>query len=345
MADTWQKVKRYPMETSDGQNAPTATVGAQAIARVREAAQRVRANVSRVIVGKGDVIDLLIVAILSEGHVLIEDVPGMGKTIMARALARSISSSFARVQGTPDLLPSDIIGVSYYNQKQGEFEFRRGPIFSNVALVDEINRATPRTQSALLEAMQERQVTVDGDTMPLGAPFLVVATQNPIELEGTFPLPEAQLDRFLLRLRVNYPSPDDELAMLYRFKETQPLDTLQPVISGDELVALLPAVRAVRVSEPVARYLLHIIQATRDYTTMRLGASPRASLALFRAAQALAATQGRDYVKPDDIKRLALPALAHRLLLSPTQMTYQTQDTERLLHEIVESVPAPVERV
>jgi MoxR-like ATPase len=312
---------------------------------VREVARLVRANVSRVIVGKDDVIDLLIVAMLSEGHVLIEDVPGMGKTMMARALARSVAASFARVQGTPDLLPSDVTGVSYYNQRQSAFEFRRGPVFANVVLVDEINRATPRTQSSLLEAMQERQVTVDGETMPLGAPFLVIATQNPIELEGTFPLPEAQLDRFLLRLRVTYPALDEELAMLYRFKDTQPLDSLQPVIGGDELAALFPAVRAVRVSEPVARYLLNIIHATREYPTMRLGASPRASLALFRASQALAAIQGRDYVKPDDIKRLALPTLAHRLLLSPTQMTYQTQDTERLLHEIVESVPAPVERV
>lgn len=333
------------MESSDGHSAPVNTDTATAIARVSEMARRVRANVARVIVGKQDAIDLLIVAILSEGHVLIEDVPGMGKTVMARALARSLAASFARVQGTPDLLPSDIIGVSYYNQRLSEFEFRRGPIFANVALVDEINRATPRTQSALLEAMQERQVTVDGVTMPLGAPFLVIATQNPIELEGTFPLPEAQLDRFLLRLRLNYPALDDELAMLYRFKESQPLDTLQPVITGAELGALLPVVRAVRVNEPVARYLLAIIHATREYPTMRLGASPRASLALFRAAQAYAAMQGRDYVKPDDIKRLAIPALAHRLLLSPTQMTYQTQDSERLLHEIVESVPTPVERV
>ncbi|HZC07570.1 MAG TPA: MoxR family ATPase [Ktedonobacterales bacterium] len=333
------------MESSAEQSASATPSSAPALARVRDIAQRVRANVSRVIVGKEDVIDLLIVAILCEGHVLIEDVPGMGKTMMARALARSIAASFARVQGTPDLLPSDIVGVSYYNQRQSAFEFRRGPIFSNVVLVDEINRATPRTQSALLEAMQERQVTVDGETMPLTAPFLVIATQNPIELEGTFPLPEAQLDRFLLRLRVTYPTLDEELAMLYRFKESQPLDTLQPVISGDELVALLPLVRAVRVNEPVARYLLDVIHATRDYPAMRLGASPRASLALFRAAQALAAMQGRDYVKPDDIKRLAAPTLAHRLLLSPTQMSYQTQDTERLLRDIIDSVPAPVERV
>ncbi len=332
------------MRSSDEQS-HSAAEGAEAIAQVRTLAQRVRANVSRVIVGKDDVITLLIVALLSAGHVLIEDVPGMGKTIMARALARSLDSSFARVQGTPDLLPSDILGVSYFNQREGAFEFRRGPIFSNVALVDEINRATPRTQSALLEAMQERQVSVDGVTMPLGSPFLVIATQNPIELEGTFPLPEAQLDRFLLRLRVAYPSVDEELAMLYRFKDAQPLDTLQPVVTGAELEALLPVVRAVRVSEPVARYIVSIIRATRDYPTMRLGASPRATLALFRTAQALAAIQGRDYVKPDDIKRLALPALAHRLLLNPTQMTYQTQDAERLLQDIVESVPAPVERV
>ena len=333
------------MESSADQHIAAAATSAQAVAQVRDIAQRVRENVSRVIVGKDDVIDLLIVAILSEGHVLIEDVPGMGKTMMARALARSISASFARVQGTPDLLPSDIIGVSYYNQRQSEFEFRRGPVFANVLLMDEINRATPRTQSALLEAMQERQVTVDGETKPLGAPFLVVATQNPIELEGTFPLPEAQLDRFLLRLRMTYPALDEELAMLYRFKEQQPLDTLQPVVSAAELVALAPVVRTVRVTEPVARYLLSIIHATREYPTMRLGASPRATLALFRASQALAAMRGRDYVKPDDIKRLAIPALAHRLLLSPTQMSYETQDAERLLRDLIESVPAPVERI
>ena len=334
------------MESSADQSAPaSAAESARGLARLRDIAERVRANVSRVIVGKEDVIDLLIVAILCEGHVLIEDVPGMGKTMMARALARSVAATFARVQGTPDLLPSDIVGVSYYNQRQGDFEFRRGPIFSNVVLVDEINRATPRTQSALLEAMQERQVTVDGETMPLAAPFLVIATQNPIELEGTFPLPEAQLDRFLLRLRVTYPSVDQELAMLYRFKDSQPLDTLQPVISGDDLNALLPVVRSVRMNEPVARYLLSIIHATRDYPGMRLGASPRASLALFRAAQALAAMHGRDYVKPDDIKRLAAPTLAHRLLLSPTHMTTHSQDTDRLLRDIVDSVPAPVERI
>ncbi|HEX8733148.1 MAG TPA: MoxR family ATPase [Ktedonobacterales bacterium] len=333
------------MESSADHLVGSATASAQAVARVHEIAQRVRANVARVIVGKEDVIDLLIVALLSEGHALIEDVPGMGKTMMARALARSVSASFARVQGTPDLLPSDIIGVSYYNQRQSEFEFRRGPIFANVLLMDEINRATPRTQSALLEAMQERQVTVDGATMPLGAPFLVIATQNPIELEGTFPLPEAQLDRFLLRLRVAYPSMDEELSMLYRFKEAQPLDTLQPVVSAEELVALAPIVRAVRVAEPVARYLLSIIHATREYPTMRLGASPRAALALFRASQALAAMRGRDYVKPDDIKRLAVPALAHRLLLSPTQMSYQSQDAEQTLRELIETVPAPVERI
>lgn len=333
------------MESSADHTAGGDATGAHTIARAHEIAQRVRANVGRVIVGKEDVIDLLIVTMLSEGHALIEDVPGMGKTMMARALARSISASFARVQGTPDLLPSDIIGVSYYNQRQSEFEFRRGPIFANVLLMDEINRATPRTQSALLEAMQERQVTVDGKTMPLGAPFLVIATQNPIELEGTFPLPEAQLDRFLLRLRVTYPASDEELAMLYRFKETQPLDSLQPVISADELLALLPVVRAVKVTEPVARYLLSIIHATREYPTMRLGASPRAALALFRAAQALAAIRGRDYVKPDDIKHLAVPALAHRLLLSPTQMSYQAQDAERLLQDLLESIPVPVERI
>src|SRR5690349_6453875 len=227
---------------------------------VRAAADAVRANVGQVIVGKEAVIDLLIVALLSEGHALIEDVPGLGKTVMAKALARSLGISFARVQGTADLLPSDVTGVSYFSQKAGEFEFRPGPLFASIVLADEINRATPRTQSALLEAMQERQLTVDGRTMPLPRPFLLIATQNPIELEGTFPLPEAQLDRFLLRLRIAYPTMSEERAMLFRFKENEPLETLKPVAGSDAVMRLLPAVRAVSVTEPVANYLLSIVR-------------------------------------------------------------------------------------
>jgi MoxR-like ATPase len=311
---------------------------------VRQAADAVRANVARVIVGKDDVAELLLVALLSEGHVLIEDVPGVGKTVMARALARSLDVAFARIQGTADLLPSDVTGVSYFNQKQGEFEFRQGPIFAQIVLADEINRATPRTQSALLEAMQERQVTVDGQTMALPLPFLLIATQNPIELEGTFPLPEAQLDRFIMRLRVAYPTFDEERAMLFRFKEAQPLETLSAVLSAHELVQLLPVVRAVRVSQPVAEYLLSVVRMTREHAAIELGASPRAALALFRASQALAAVAGRDYVKPDDVKRLAAPVLAHRLIAT-AQSRLRGHDMEQVVRDVLEKTPVPVEQI
>jgi MoxR-like ATPase len=310
---------------------------------VAEAARMVRANVGKVIVGKESAINLLLVALLSEGHILIEDVPGMGKTVMARALARSLDSSFARIQGTADLLPSDVTGVSYFNQKRNEFEFRAGPIFASVVLADEINRATPRTQSALLEAMQERQVTVDGQTMPLPQPFLLIATQNPIELEGTFPLPEAQLDRFLLRMRIDYPGIDDERAMLYRFQESQPLESLAPVLKSDALLALLPAVRAVQVAEPVANYMLAVVRATREHPALDLGASPRAALALFRACQALAATSGRPFVLPDDVKQLSQAVLTHRLVVT-AQTRLHGQDAAMILDEILERTPVPVER-
>jgi MoxR-like ATPase len=321
-----------------------AAPGAGGVRAVRAATEAVRANVGRVIVGKEQVIDLLLVAILSEGHALIEDVPGMGKTMMARALARSLGVSFARIQGTVDLLPSDVTGVSYFNQKVSEFEFREGPIFANIVLADEINRSTPRTQASLLEAMQERQVTVDGRTMRLPLPFFLIATQNPIELEGTFPLPEAQLDRFLLRAQVEYPSAEEETALLFRFKEQQPLDTLAPVVSGEQVSTLLPAVRAVRVAHSTAQYLIAVIRRTREHPAVQLGASPRAALALFRAAQAYAAMQGREYVKPDDIKLLATPVLAHRLLLT-TQSRLSEQSSASILRDVLERTPVPVEDV
>jgi MoxR-like ATPase len=311
---------------------------------VAEAARAVRANIGKVIVGKEGAANLLLIALLGEGHILIEDVPGMGKTVMARALARSLDCSFARIQGTADLLPGDVTGVSYFNQKLNEFEFRPGPIFASIVLADEINRATPRTQSALLEAMQERQVTVDGQTLPLPLPFMLVATQNPIELEGTVPLPEAQLDRFLLRMRIDYPGADDERAMLYRFQEAQPLETLAHVLTGEALLALVPTVRAVQVSEPIANYLLAIVRATREHPAFELGASPRAALALFRACQSLAAVSGRPFVLPDDVKQLAQPVLAHRLVVT-AQSRLHGQDAAQILDEILERTPVPVERM
>ena len=317
---------------------------ADAVRRLSRAAAAIRENVGRVIVGKAATIDLLLVAVLSEGHALIEDVPGLGKTVMAKALARSLGVSFARIQGTADLLPSDVTGVSYFSQKLSEFEFRPGPIFAQVVLADEINRATPRTQSALLEAMQERQVTVDGKTMPLPQPFLLIATQNPIELEGTFPLPEAQLDRFLVRLRISYPTFEEEQAMLFRFKTVQPLDTLQPVVSSAELLTLLPVVRSVVVSQPVAEYLLNVVRSTREHPAVELGASPRAALALFRAAQAHAAMTGCDYVKPDDVKALAAAVLAHRLVTT-TQSRLRGQDADQIIADVLKSTPVPVENI
>ena len=324
--------REEPADTSD------------AIRAVYQAGEAIRANVGRVIVGKEGAIDLLLTALLSEGHVLIEDVPGLGKTVMAKALARSIGVTFSRIQGTADLLPSDVTGVSYFSQKAQEFEFRQGPIFAQIVLADEINRATPRTQSALLEAMQERQVTVDGQTMALGRPFLLIATQNPIELEGTFPLPEAQLDRFMLRLRVAYPSFEEERTMLFRFRAEQPLDMLMPALSGEALLELLPAVRAVHVSRSVADYLLSVVRRTREHPAVELGASPRAALALFHASQARAALAGRDYVKPDDVKQLAAPVLAHRLLAT-AQSRLRGEDAERIVADVIAKTPVPVEDI
>jgi MoxR-like ATPase len=312
------------------------------ISRVKQAADRLLNNVSKVIVGKKETAELVLVTLLCEGHVLIEDVPGIGKTMLAKAVAKSLGCSFKRIQSTPDLLPSDVTGIHYFNQKTAEFEFRPGPIMANIVLVDEINRATPRTQSCLLECMQEQQVTVDLETIPLPRPFLVIATQNPVELEGTFPLPEAQLDRFLLRVRLGYPTKDDEGAILSRFQESNPLDSLTSVIDTAELLELQKLCRQVYVDDSLRNYVVAITRATRSHQGIRLGASPRASLGLHLASQALAAIRGRNYVIPDDVKYLAVPALAHRLI-SKTEARLKGQSLETIVSEVVSTVPVPVE--
>jgi len=311
---------------------------------VAEVAARVRGNVQKVIVGKEDVIDLALVAILCEGHILIEDVPGIGKTTLARAIAASLGCTFRRIQFTPDLLPSDVTGISFFNQKTQEFEFRPGPVMSQVVLADEINRATPRTQSALLEAMQERQTTVDGVTYPLPRPFLVMATQNPIELEGTFPLPEAQVDRFLIKLPIGYPTEEEEHAILLRFEREEPLEGLEPVTTPDELIAMQRRVREVRVEESVRGYVVDVVRATRGHKDVQLGASPRGTLALYKCAQALAAIRGRGYVLPDDVKLLAPYVLTHRILISPATRLRGRRLADVLM-DVIETVPVPVERL
>ncbi|MHB1005444.1 MAG: AAA family ATPase [Chloroflexota bacterium] len=310
----------------------------------RRLAALVRENVGRVVVGKGEAIDLALVALLAEGHVLIEDVPGIGKTTLAKAIARSLGCSFRRIQFTPDLLPADVLGVHFFDQKRGEFEYRPGPIYANVVLADEINRATPRTQSSLLEAMEERQVTADGETRPLPRPFLVLATQNPIELEGTFPLPEAQLDRFLLRLSLGYPTETEEHALLLRFERHNPLDDLAPVVGVSEVVAAQVACRTVHVAEPVRGYAVRLVRATREHPDVEVGGSPRATLGLYHAAQALASLRGRDFVLPDDLKTLFPPVMAHRLLLRP-QARLRGRTATAILSELLETVPVPVEEM
>ncbi len=312
--------------------------------QVKMAADHVLANVGEVIVGKSEVTELMLVALLCEGNVLVEDVPGVGKTVLARSLAKSLGCDFRRIQCTPDLLPSDVTGVEIYDQATGVFEFRPGPIVTNIVLVDEINRATPRTQSALLEAMQEQQVTVDRRTVHLPRPFMLMATQNPIELEGTFPLPEAQLDRFMLRLEIGYPSDEEEAMVLTRFGENNPLDTLEAVTGAAELLDLQKLCRRVYVDSSVRDYMVGLVRATREHDDVKLGASPRASLSLHRAAQALAAVRGRNHILPDDVKLLAAPALAHRLIMK-TEARLRERTAEQTIADIVNSTPTPVEKI
>ncbi len=311
---------------------------------IQEFAERVIENVERVIIGKHAEVELALIALLCGGHVLVEDVPGVGKTSLAKAVARSIGCSFKRLQFTPDMLPSDITGVFIYNQKTNEFEFRPGPIMAQIVLADEINRATPKTQSALLEAMEEGNITVDGQTFPLPKPFLVLATQNPIEYEGTFPLPEAQLDRFLMRIELGYPRRADEMAVLETQQRSQPLDEISQVVEVRELVEMQQRTREVYVDRLVREYIVELVNATRQHPDVYLGASPRGSLALDHTAQARATLMGRDYATPDDVKYMAVATLSHRLIVSPGAGVRNTSTKEVVL-ELLESVPVPGARV
>jgi MoxR-like ATPase len=312
--------------------------------KVKACADKVIENVEKVIVGKHSPVQITVVALLCQGHLLIEDVPGVGKTMLARAIAKSIGCHFSRIQFTPDMLPSDVTGVSVFNQKNREFEFRHGPVFAQIVLTDEINRATPKTQSALLEAMEERQVTVDGTTYPLSRPFLVLATQNPIEYEGTFPLPEAQLDRFMLRISLGYPSKTDETVILEAQQFVHPVNRIDQVVTVEELLEVQEEIKSVYADDLIKEYIVSLVDASRHHPDVYLGASPRGSLALFKASQARAAILGRDYVIPDDVKALAEATLAHRLIISPAARI-KNVDPREVVQELLASVPVPGARV
>jgi MoxR-like ATPase len=309
-------------------------------AQVQEIAQRLTENVERVIIGKRSAVELTVLGLLCQGHILIEDVPGVGKTVLAKSLSRSVGCKFQRIQFTPDMLPSDVTGVSVFNQKTREFEFRPGPIHAQIVLVDEINRATPKTQSALLEAMEERQVTVDGHTYPLDNPFMVLATQNPIEYEGTFPLPEAQLDRFMLRIRLGYANKEQEMEMLDRQQRRHPLEGLQQVVSVEELTAAQDAIKEIYVDNLVKEYIVTLVRQTREHPEVYLGASSRGALAIYRLGQARAALQGRDFVLPDDVKALAGPALSHRIIVGPAARIKDVEP-DAIVKEIVDTTAVP----
>jgi MoxR-like ATPase len=311
---------------------------------IAEIVARIQENVQRVIIGKDTVLEHILVAVLCGGHVLIEDVPGVGKTTLAKAVARSLGCTFRRIQFTPDLLPSDVTGITHFDRRSGEFLFRPGPVMAHVVLADEINRATPRTQSALLEAMQESQVTVDMESRPLPAPFLVLATQNPIELEGTFPLPEAQIDRFLMRIALGYPTAGEEEAILLRFERDDPLEGLGAVTAPEELLGLQERVQRVRVEESVRGYLVRLVRATREHLAVELGVSPRGMLALYRTCQARAAIRGRDFVLPDDVKAMAPIVLTHRIVVNP-QNRLRGATPQEVVADALHTVPAPVERL
>ena len=306
----------------------------------RELAQTIIGNIEKVIVGKSRAVELGVIALMCEGHALIEDVPGVGKTMLARSIARSVGASFKRIQFTPDLLPTDVTGVSIYNQQTGEFEFREGPIVAQMVLADEVNRATPKTQSAMLEAMDERQVTVEGITHSVPSPFMVMATQNPVEYEGTFPLPEAQLDRFLLIISLGYPTVEEELEIIERQAMAHPIETLEPVASAEEVMELQRAIRAIYVDELVKEYIVNLTSATREHADISLGASPRASLAMYRGGQAIALIRGRDFVLPDDVKDLAQPMLSHRMIVSPAARMRGVSSAD-VVGTILEQTPVP----
>jgi len=312
--------------------------------RIRDLAERIKDNIKRVIVGKDHVIDLMLISLISSGHVLLEDVPGTGKTMLAKSLAKSLDCSFKRVQFTPDLLPSDLSGINFYNQKEGEFEFRPGPIFTNILLADEINRATPRTQSSLLECMEERQVTVDGETRLLDQPFMVIATQNPVETQGTFPLPEAQLDRFLIKIDMGYPDTDEGVEILRRFKEKNPLAEIEAVATKEEIIQAQQNYSKVLVSNDILRYIVRIVETTRQHGDVTLGVSPRGSQALLKAAQVCAILRGRDFVTPDDIKEMVKPVLGHRIILRNVMGKREGQ-LDAVIEQVLKAVPVPSEDI
>ena len=312
------------------------------ISEIQTIIQKIKANMEKVVVGKSEKIDLILAALLAKGHVLLEDVPGTGKTVLAKSLARSLDTKFKRIQFTPDLLPSDLIGINYYNQKEGEFVFREGALFTNILLADEINRATPRTQSSLLESMEEKQITVDGHTYVLEQPFFVIATENPVETQGNFPLPEAQLDRFLLQLSMGYTDKKDSIEILRRFVNEVPAENVEAVCSREQLLDMQESVKAVTIHPDLAAYTVDIVEQTRTYEGVQLGVSPRGNLALLKAAQALAAIRGRGFVTPDDIKDLAVPVLGHRIILRGSQRNKSTQIIN-MIGDILESVEVPTE--